>query len=136
MRARLQDWPLRLDAYIEQRRCMAFAWGTHDCCQFARRDFEVLTGEDPAAEWDLRPYKTARGASAQLRRLGGVEALPAKAGCAEIAPLLAGRGDLALVPNAGRPALGVVLGTKVAFAGLHGLDFVPVTACAQAWRVG
>ncbi|MBM3855052.1 MAG: hypothetical protein FJ399_18170, partial [Verrucomicrobia bacterium] len=33
---RLPDWPARLDAFIEQRRRSAFAWGVHDCCQFAR----------------------------------------------------------------------------------------------------
>lgn len=133
---RLQDWPLRLDAFVEQRRCMPFAWGSQDCCQFARHAVAALTGSDPAADWGLRPYRTAKGAAGQLARLGGIAALPGRAGLSEIPLLRAGRGDLALVPNAGRPALGIVLGAKVAYVGEQGLAFVPVTACTNTWRVG
>lgn len=133
---RRQDWPARLHACIEQRRCMPFAWGVQDCCQFARRAFEAVTGADPAAAWGLRSYRSERTAAALLRRLGGIEALPAKAGCSEVPVLLASRGDVALVPNEGRPALGVVLGAKVAFPGAGGLHFVATAQSFKTWRVG
>jgi hypothetical protein len=133
---RLQNWPSLLDAHIERIRRSPFAWGVQDCCQVARGCVLVVTGVDPAAGWGLRAYRTERGAASQLRRLGGLAALPVKAGCADVPLLMAGRGDVVLVPNAGRPALGVVLGRMVTFAGEHGLEFVPVEACGQAWRVG
>lgn len=136
MPPRLPYWESRLAAFIETRRRQPFAWGSQDCCQLARALVEVLTGTDPAAGWGLRAYRTARGAASQLRRLGGLEALPARAGCVEVAVLLAQRGDVALVPNAGQPALGVVTSGGVAFAGEHGLCFVPLSVCTRAWRVG
>lgn len=134
---RLPDWRARFAAYLQQRHCMSFAWGVHDCCQFARGDIIAITGRDPAASLKLRPYKTARGALGQLRRLGGVEAIPARLGLHEIALTYAQRGDLASgeVGSRAEVALGVVTGDKVAFACPEGLEFRPVTECRRAWRI-
>lgn len=133
---RVQDWSIRLPAYIEERRALPFAWGEQDCCQFARGAVVAVTGWDPASDWGLRAYRSPRGGLAQLARLGGVAALPLRAGFLDVPVLLAQRGDLALLDNAGDPALGVVLGDSAAFAGKQGLEFVPVAQCSRAWRVG
>lgn len=136
MKPRHQDWPLRLDVFIGSRLHRPFTRGRQDCCQFARQAVKVQTGHDPAKGWGLRPYKTARGALGQLARLGGLESLPERAGMAPVRVLLARRGDLVLVPNADRPALGVVLGAKVVYPGKDGLIFTALNACTAAWRVG
>lgn len=134
---RLPDWPARYAAYLQARHAMPFQWGVHDCCQFSRGNIVALTGRDPAATWRLRPYKTARGALGQLRRLGGIEALPAKAGLVEITLAYAGRGDLALGedPDDGELVLGVVTGARTAFPTRIGLVFSPTLSCKRAWRV-
>jgi len=136
MKNRYQDWPLRLDAYVTARLHRPFAWGTQDCCQFARGAVKTQTGADPAKGWGLRPYKAARGAIGQLARLGGLEKLPERAGMQPVPVLMARRGDLVLVPNETHPALGVVVGSKVAYPGKEGLIYVTLKMCTAAWRVG
>lgn len=134
---RLPHWSLRLAEYLAQRRRLPFAWGSHDCCQYVRRGLQAMCGRDPARGWGLRRYTTALGAQRQLDRLGGVEALPARAGLAEIPLRLAQRGDVVVgVDPVGRIALGFATGTQAAFADPAGLLFMPLLNCRKAWRVG
>jgi len=135
MNHRLQNWASLLDALIEQRRCMPFAWGTHDCCQFARVAVKAMTGSDPAAKWGLRRYKSARGAVNNLNRLGGLEALPAKAGLQEIMLAYAGRGDVLVCDIEGRPALAICLGAVCVGPGATGLVFQKTSDAQSAWKV-
>jgi len=116
---------------------MPFAWGTQDCCQFARKAVRAIRGKDPAWGMGLRRYKTARGALSNLHRLGGLESLPEHARLTEIPVRRAQRGDVVIGPvgERGEEALGIVIGAKAAFAGSNGLDFVPVLECRRAWRV-
>lgn len=131
---RREDWDQQLNALVERRRHMPFRWGFHDCCQFARYAVEAQTGSDPAQEWKLRSYKTASGAARELRRLGGLENLPARAGAVEIRVTLARRGDIVLCPSGERFALGVCLGAMTAAPTKHGLVFIPTLECSRAWR--
>lgn len=142
---RLQDWPGRLAALIEGRRRMPFKYGVNDCCQLARAAIVAQTGLDPAAELGLQDYRTRSAASAQLRRLGGIAALPAAIGLEEIPLAFAGRGALVLLHHAAeRPdqqlvrlsSLGICLGEHSVFPARRGLVFHRTAACAQAWRVG
>lgn len=136
MIARIDNWPERFNALFARHRRTAFAWGVHDCCQLARQNITALCGADPAADWKIPGYSTAEGAAAALDQLGGIEALPIRAGLKEIAIGFAGRGDLALDEIEGRPTLGVVAGRDTAFAGKEGLVFRPTRSCLRAWRVG
>lgn len=43
---RVEDWPERLAAFIEQRRKMPFAWGSNDCALFAADAVCAITGVD------------------------------------------------------------------------------------------
>lgn len=140
--ARVQAWPIQLRALLERRRRMPFRYGLHDCCQLARRALEAQTGVDPAAAWDLRPYRTHAAAAAALARLGGLEALPIAAGLVEVPVPRAARGDIVLLRyEAPRPdmdplrlaALGVCDGLLSAFPGRRGLLFRPTLECAKAW---
>ncbi|MDP1580655.1 MAG: hypothetical protein Q8M02_10270 [Candidatus Didemnitutus sp.] len=135
MSARLNDWPERLAALIKARRSMPFAWGSHDCCQFARAGITAITGQDPARGFGLRRYRTERAAAAILRRLGGIEALLGRAGFVEIRIALAQRGDVMLL-RCPSPTLGLCLGTEVAVPTADGLTFYPALQAARAWRIG
>lgn len=131
---RRQDWPLRLSAYIAQRRRTPFAWGTHDCAQFARGAIEAMTGSDPAAAMELPTYTTALGAARWLKT-HPVESIPLAAGLAAVSPRKAQRGDIVLIQNAGRPILGVCLGDVVAGPGRNELEYLPLRMAEKAWRV-
>lgn len=131
---RLEDWPTRLFAYIAQRRRMPFAWGTHDCCQFARRAVEAITGEDPAAGLDLLEYTDAAGAAAYLAE-HPIESIPAAAGLQEIPVLRAQRGDIVLMPSGEHLVLGVCLGGYIAGPGATELEHIPLRRAVKAWRV-
>jgi hypothetical protein len=138
-RSRLPDWPARLADYIEARSAMPWAWGAHDCCHFSARAFEALTGADvlgPILEG--RVYTTALAAARTLQALGGLPALPARAGLRQLpAVAQAARGDIVLAPigRRGALALGVVADHRAAFA--HhpgGLLFFPISRSVGAWR--
>lgn len=135
MNTRIQNWPAALHAFIESRRSVPFAWGTHDCCQFARRGVESQRGSDPAAALKLGHYKRAPGAAVVLRRLGGIEALPGRCGLEEVRVPMAQRGFVLLAEFEGKPTLGICVGDKAVFAGEHGLIFIAAKNCLRAWRV-
>lgn len=160
---RVDDWPERLARFVADRARAAFAWGAHDCCTFALRSVEEITGVDllPGRRW-----RTAAGAARAIRKLGragapgggGIEAAAVAIAAAHAAPevpvLEARRGDvvLAAVPTAagapgvgGNPpeetrledALGVAEIGHALFAGAGGgLVRLPLAACRRAWRVG
>ncbi len=132
-RMRREDWPSRLSDFIEAARRRPFSWGRHDCCLFAADWVREATGADPAADWRGR-YRSASGARRILRQhFDGDVAAVATAVLGEplASPLLAQRGDVALVDG----ALGVVIGAEVALLGEAGLAFHPLGTAARAWRV-
>lgn len=135
--SRVLGWRTRLNAELDRSRSMPFAWGTNDCCTFAARCVEAVTGEDLAAAYP-RNYRTAKGALAALKRAGFDDLTQlAAAHCEEIAPSLASAGDLAAIrSDATGWALGVVIGERIAFIGPDGLGSVPITDAVKAYRVG
>jgi hypothetical protein len=137
MNTRVEEWPSRLAAFIEQRRRTPFAWGVHDCCQFARAAVRIIRGRDITLgrRLGLRRYRTARTGLKLLEQLGGVAAIPARCGLAEINVKLAQRGDVVSAPFPAGDALGVCLGQDSAFPGERGLLFIPTLECQRAWRV-
>ena len=130
---RHQDWPTRLVEYIEQSRTVPFAYGSHDCCQFAAKAVAALTGENPAAAWH---YTNEIGAARLIVEAGGLEALITTAMGEPIHPSQAGRGDVVLADLELGPTIGVCLGRTCAFAtDPVGVVFRPRAAARMAWRV-
>ena len=140
---RRPGWELRLAAAIEAARNRPFAWGTHDCATFAfdlRRD--LTGGGDIAALWRGR-YRTARGATRVMRRLGwsSLEAAGRDLLGEPLADLrLAQRGDLVLAGTGlgfgiclGARAAGIAPATGPGSPG--GLILAPMSSCALAWRI-
>jgi len=112
----------------------AFVWGKCDCCTFAADWLVVLGKPDPMADYRGK-YQTAKEAM-RLYRAGLLERVTERMGEPMDNPLLAQRGDVAVVemPN-GREAAGVVAGEFVAVPGRGGLGYFPLTAAVAAWRV-
>ena len=129
---RYQDWPARLARFVAAARARPFEWSVQDCATFARDWIEECTGErvfDP-------PYSDALTAARYIDAQGGMLAA-ATAVLAEPMPnpMAARRGDVALVQNAGREVLGVVVGEHVAAPGGDGVLMVPRTAMVAAWSI-
>lgn len=131
---RVHDWPERLNAAIEAVRDRPFEWGRHDCCLFAADIVLAMTGCDHAADY-RGTYKTAHGAKRALIKRGyasieqALDELFVRVDCR-----LAQRGDLVVTESDGL-AVGIHLGSGLAFVSEKGLEFLPVSEALIAWRV-
>src|SRR6267378_209453 len=112
---RFDDWPTRLDAFIESRKEYAFSWGSQDCCLFACDCILEMTGEDLARQF-RDCYHDAAEARSMLEHfsdepmtVGSLASEIAKAkGIEEVPVSFAQRGDIVLVLQDERESLGVV----------------------------
>ena len=138
---RHQDWPSRLEGYLQDSRDRPFRWGWDDCCLWACGAVAVMTGVDVGAPFRGR-YRSAFAARLVLKAFGGgglpaaVQKIAARYGKPEVAPLSAQRGDLCLAGSLdGISGLGICLGSRAAFLTPAGLVFVPMPRIKRAWRV-
>lgn len=111
---RFDDWPTRLQRYIDASICMSFRYGQHDCCLFTADCIRAMTGAD-LAEWFRGRYATRKDALALIRERtgrGNVEAVAEYAaherGLVEVQVAFAQRGDMALIGRGRSSLLGVV----------------------------
>ena len=111
---RFEDWPSRLDSFLESRRATPFSYGSHDCCLFAADAVLAITGVDPAASFRNR-YKSAFGAMRRMREVCADATVWATARdvfgdlhLPEIDPLFAQRGDVVLVSHSAGESLAVI----------------------------
>jgi hypothetical protein len=121
-----------------------FAWGSHDCALFAASAVEAITGVDVADDFRGK-YTTQLGALRTISKVTGgstiVDAVihcAAKHGLTEHAhPLMAKRGDLVIIDNAGTLIAGVVHlnGRHVVSVSETGLVRLPITNIVRAWSL-
>lgn len=134
--SRPEDWPERLAAFFEARGATPFAWGSNDCVTFAAGWLRELSGIDVLA--GIGPWADEAEAEALLAERGGLvaaaEAALAGAGIPEIAPELAGRGDIVLLRAGNDEPLGICAGPRCAVAGPDGVLFLPRAMILRAWR--
>lgn len=132
---RREDWPLRLNAWLDSIRARPFEWGRHDCVLAAADAVEMMTGRDPAAAF-RGGYASRKEAVLVLAEHGGLAAMVSAALGAPLAtPRLAQRGDLVLVDTPEGPAVSVVLGAQAAGPGKAGVVFSSMGSWLVAWRV-
>ncbi|MCF6304406.1 MAG: hypothetical protein L3J33_03435 [Rhodobacteraceae bacterium] len=122
-----------MSAVIDAAVGCSFVWGEHDCTLFAARCADAVWGGDIESKHRGK-YKTLRGANGRISRHGGLIAGLEGEGFVEISPAFAQRGDIAIVRQDGRDALGVVFNGKIAATSLQGLVFVPVNKAQGVWR--
>jgi len=135
---RLPGWESRLAALIETARSEPYELGRHDCFRLACASIEALTGIDHWPRWAGR-YGTRRDALkliAEFHREGFTAAASKLFGREPVAPLLARRGDIVELVQAGEQHLGVAVGAEAAVLGEAGLAFIPLSECAHCWRIG
>jgi len=134
---RRHDWRPALLAYMQAVAPIPFQWGRHDCALFAAGAVEAMTGEDFAAPYRGR-YTTLLGGLRVLRRDGFADQAALTASLfEEIAPALAGVGDIAVVPEGDVIALGVVQGPRIYVVGpdVTGIGTVDLLRASRAFRV-
>jgi hypothetical protein len=144
-------WHTRaFDPFLRERASMPFAWGSNDCALFAADAILASTGIDIADDFRGR-YSTQLGALRTIQEVtGGTSVADAAAYCAakhglveHTHPLLAKRGDLVIIDNAGTLIAGVVHlnGFHVVSVSEAGLVRLPVadlngkSNVVRAWSV-
>ncbi|NFV79990.1 DUF6950 family protein [Magnetospirillum aberrantis] len=141
--SRIAGWERRLSAAVEAARGRAFERGVFDCCIWPADVVRDITGIDGAEAFRGR-YRSRGGAIRALARFSGgggllevMRKLAAQHGWAEIAPLLARRGDVCLTSNDEGLSLAICVGAEAATpVRAGGLEFVPLERCSVAWRIG
>ena len=123
-----------LVAYLAARAHMPHEFGDtkNDCMSFPGGAVKAQIGRNP-----IRGLKWKSHASAMslLNKLGGVEAV-LDARFERVAPALAQRGDIAVIPD---PELGshpmIIEGATVCAPGENGLKHAPRSAITAAWDI-
>jgi len=134
---RLHGWEGRLAAAIEAARHTPYCLGVHDCFRFACTVVDLLVGVDRWPEF-AGVYTTQRECLHLLAEHGHnfTEAGNWFFGSQPVSWKLARRGDLLEYRDAKGAHLVVCRGADCAALTDAGLQFVPLDACAHAWRIG
>jgi hypothetical protein len=132
---RRPDWTQRLWLQVETARDQRFCYAQLDCCLFAARCVDAMTGSDFVARLQAE-YHDEASAMAYLKRMGGLQAaVTAHLGEPLPRPAMAQRGDVVMfVDGAGQDTLGICTGELLATTG-RGFQFQPMTLATVAWRV-
>ena len=137
---RVEDWPERLDAYLESVKDKPFQYGihVHDCCTFMADAVLAIAGVDVMK--GLRTYQDKKSAYRVARDYGGgglaeaVDKAMGEWGCKEVPPLTAQRGDVVLFETEIGDTVGICVGDRITAPGENGLLFNPLSDINRAWR--
>jgi hypothetical protein len=130
---RFPDWPALLNAEIDAARTRAFAWGSHDCLQFAAACVYAMTGVDHAGPFGT--YSTEEEAEALLEAHGEIEGLLTELLGPSVPPMLACEGDVVVTPASSLIGAGICTGQQAVFAAPFGVAFRPRSEILAAWKV-
>ena len=141
---RITDWDTKgLGPYLFAHKSDPFVWGQADCCLFAANAIQSFTGQDLAADFRGK-YTDEASAFALIREITGgnsvgnaAEYCATKAGLQEWrSPLLARRGDLVVIDNAGREIAGIIdlTGRFALSMAETGMIVLPLSAVKKAWK--
>jgi hypothetical protein len=123
-------------AAVEAR---GFDWRSRNCGLGAASLAAAVLKRDLAAPY-RKECSSMLAAMRLLKDRGGFPGIMAELGLAEVKPVAARRGDVALYVfevRAGhfREALGTALDYRAVFPGPDGLVYVPLARCSRAWRL-
>ena len=135
---RKEDWPQRLEKYVNNVSDKEFDWETHHCLIFADGALEAVTGErlynqyraeyETESNKDLMDELGARGIYRKLVSIFG-KSIPVS---------MAQRGDIVILKNP--YSVGVCRGATSNFVGndgeAQGVVEVPTLSCKYAFKVG
>lgn len=142
---RVQHWATReFHHFLHTRARAPFVWGKNDCALFAADGIQAMTGVDIAADFRNR-YNDEASALEAIKTIAGGTTIAdaaaycaAKHGLAELhLPLMAQRGDLAVLEESGRLIAGLVHlnGRHLVTVGESGLKRICICKIRRAWRV-
>jgi hypothetical protein len=145
MLTRKQHWDTRhFNQFLLDNKDKPFAYGDNDCCLHAANVLEAITGTDIASDFRGK-YTTQLGALRTIAKVtGGTTIADAAAYCANkhgltehTHPLMAKRGDLVVIDNAGTLIAGVVHlnGFHVVSVSETGIVRLPITSIVRAWSI-
>lgn len=136
---RFENWPIRLDEFIETNRHRKFERGQFDCALFAGLAIEAMTGAELVRDY-VGLYDSKRAAF-ELLKERGLNSLIDVAVKHLGEPLtninFAGRGDVVVVQYEGEFALAIVdlTGRRAVTTGKDGLIFFDRQYWLKAWGV-
>lgn len=143
MLRRFEDWPSRLNSYLETRRYAEFGYGSHDCCLFVGDAILAMTGTDIAAYF-RNSYRSSLEALRRIRSYtpfatveGVVEAVMRDYELPELrVPAQATRGDAVLLETPSGDTLGLIsLSGHLIAASERGWRTFSLEHARRAWRV-
>lgn len=129
---RREDWLRRLLDIVEENK--PFVWGENDCCTFAARCVDAMTGSD----WveDLSNYYwDQKSAREYIADSGGIEAAVTNRIGEPVPPMLARRGDVCLLETGTGYGLGICAGRSALTPSDSGLVATPMSKVIKAWRI-
>lgn len=129
---RKENWPNLLTEYIYQKRNEPFEWAKNDCWKFSTGAVKEISDKDFTGVYE---YETARRAAELMQENGGMMAIADKHFGNDKSIMLAQRGDVVCLINAGRELLGVCLGEMSAFVAESGIILKPTLDCEKAWSI-
>ena len=135
MVSRLENWPLRLSKYLNERSDKPFEWGKNDCLMFVSGAVAAVTGYDFSDEY--LPYSTRKEADEMLQEYDGVVGIISEhlghSGTEKI--LTAQRGDVVLFRLNDENIAGIVddSGRFFQIVTEKGLLRVPLKRAVRVW---
>lgn len=142
--SRKQTWQSDLHTFLLERANSPFVWGVRDCSLFCADAIYAMTGTDIAADFRAQ-YHDETTAFAAIKKITGgstvadaAEYCAAKFGLTEWKhPLMAQRGDLAIIENDGRLIAAIVHlnGIHVVTVTDKGLSPFSISDIKRAWHV-
>jgi hypothetical protein len=135
MLTRRDEWPALLEEFLKVSHGKQFRYGRFDCCLFVADAIAAMTGTDIARE--------SRGYHSRKQALCGQSVEQIVSGIAEdydmpeVPVLMAGRGDMILIPRPRDFSLGLVSmnGTEILIALRAGYGAIPLSSGVRAWKV-
>ncbi|TPL30171.1 hypothetical protein [Mesorhizobium sp. B2-4-7] len=135
---RLPDWDRRLARLVPEIATTPGVWGQSDCLLTAAAGVEAVTGVDIMEPWRGR-YKSEAGAARLMRREGCrtvEDVFRDYFGLPEIGRLMAQRGDVGVVEQAGVLCAGFMCDLGFLVRTEAGRLILPQTAVKTAFKVG
>ena len=147
---RTPHWATReFNTFMRDRMDTPFVWGVTDCALFAADGVLAMTDVDIASEFRNKYHdqESSMAVAAEVTGLNNPTVADCAAYCAakhglkEVPPLMAQRGDLVVLSDAGRVIAGLIhlSGRHVVAQGELGIKKIPITITPalvlRAWRI-
>ena len=130
---RVANWEQVLSEYLQTQSLAPFEWGVNDCCHFAAKAAELITG---VGYGDRYPCDSSSSAQVLLLEHGGVIGI-ADQHYERIDTGFVWRGDIVAAKVSGSEdyALGICQGLHAVFKSADGLSAKAMSDIEIAWRV-